>query len=186
MALHHTLLGLLSYKPMTGYQIKQMFESSIIHFWNAHMSQIYRELSHMEEKGWVTFQIEPQEGKPDKKIYSITQEGTKVFIGWLREFPDNPEEIVRSEFLTRIFFASHLNLPDLAYELKRFMRKQQAQLDAYRECEEHIRKHQASGDNEALFWHMTLRRGVKSTEAAIEWGQECLELVEKMEKKTVE
>lgn len=183
MALHHTLLGLLSYKPMTGYKIKQIFESSIIHFWNAHMSQIYRELSHMEEKGWVTYQIEPQEGKPDKKIYSITQEGTEVFIQWLREFPDNPEENVRSEFLARIFFASHINLSDIAYELKRFMRKQQAQFDAYKECEEHIREHQKNGDNAALFWHMTLRRGVKSTEAAIEWAQECLQLVEEMKKK---
>ena len=142
------------------------------------MSQIYRELSHMEEKGWVTFRIEPQDGKPDKKIYSVTQDGTEAFMLWLRDFPDNSEETVRSEFLARIFFASHISLPDLAYELRRFIRKQVAQLNAYRESEDHIREHQENGDAEALFWHMTLRRGIKDAEAAIEWAEECLQLVE--------
>lgn len=181
MALNHTLLGLLSFKSMTGYQLKQLFESSINHFWNAHMSQIYRELGSMEERGWVTFVIEPQEGKPDKKVYSITQEGMNVFKRWLRDFPEDMEETVRNEFLARIFFASHIDLPDLAYELRRFVRKQQEQLSAYRETEAHIKECREKGDPGAVFWHMTLRKGLKSTESAIEWAQECLQLIKEME-----
>ena len=177
MSLSHTLLGLLSYKPMTGYQIKQYFESSINHFWNAHMSQIYRKLNRMEKEGWLTFQIEPQVGKPDKKIYAITQNGTATFMRWLQDFPENSEETTRSEFLARIFFASRINLTDLEYELRRFVRKQHDQLNAYREIEDYIRKQQESGDGEAIFWHMTLRRGIKSVESDIEWAEECLQLV---------
>lgn len=177
MSLSHTLLGLLSYKPMTGYQIKQYFESSINHFWNAHMSQIYRELNRMEKEGWLTFQIEPQTGKPDKKIYAITQNGTAAFMRWLQDFPESSEETTRSEFLARVFFASRINLTDLEYELRRFLRKQHDQLNAYREIEDYIRKQQESGDGEALFWHMTLRRGIKSVESDIEWAEECLQVV---------
>lgn len=182
MALHHTLLGLLSFYPRTGYELKQVFESSVIHFWNAHISQIYRELSHMEQKGLVTFYIEPQEGKPDKKIYSITEEGKKVFIEWLHEFPDGPEGVMRSEFLSRIFFASYMDVPDIAYELKRFVRRQEMELEKLRKCEEQIERRKQRGEN-TLFWYMTLRKGVKSVQASIEWGKECLELLEEMDKK---
>lgn len=182
MALNHTLLGLLSFKPRTGYQLKQLFESSINHFWNAHMSQIYRELSSMEEKGWVTSIIEPQEGKPDKKIYSVTQEGTEVFKRWLQEFPETMEEAGRSEFLARIFFASHIDPADLAYELRRFIRKRQDQLNSYKETEARIKEQRKKGDPDAVFWYMTLRRGVKTTEASIEWAQECLDLVEEIKR----
>ena len=182
MALHHTLLGLLSFRPMTGYQMKQMFESSVIHFWNAHMSQIYRELSHMEKKGLVTFYVEPQEGKPDKKIYSLTDEGKKVFKKWLCEFPDNPDEIMRSEFLARVFFASHMNIVDLAYEIKRFIRKEEIELETLKKCENDIEKFKQEGIN-TLFWYMTLKKGMKSVEASIEWGKECLTLIESVEKK---
>jgi len=178
MALSHTLLGLLAYKPMTGYQVKQFFESSISHFWNAHVSQIYRELTRMEEEGWVSHYIEPQEGKPDKKIYSITVTGTEAFMRWLKDFPQDLEKIERNEFLVRIFFASRLGKSDLTYELKRYVRKQQEQLENYKKISEEVQGG-SCGESDAFFWHMTLRRGIKATEAAIEWAEECLELLEK-------
>ena len=179
MALSHTLLGLLLYKPMTGYQVKQLFECSINHFWNAHVSQIYRELTRMEGDGWVTHYIEPQEGKPNKKIYSITQSGTEAFTQWLKEFPQDPEKIERNEFLVRVFFASRLGKSDLAYELRRYVRKQQEQLKQYERVGEEIQKEQENGESDAFFWRMTLRRGIKATEAAIEWAEECLQLLGK-------
>ena len=150
MSLHHTLLGLLSYEPMTGYQLKQFFEGSINHFWNAHISQIYRELTSMEKKGLVTFCIEPQDGKPDKKVYSVTPEGMASFKKWLREFPEMLDETVRSEFLARIFFASYMDVPDLIYELRRFLRKQQEQLCTYKEIEAHIQSQQEHGEAKAI------------------------------------
>lgn len=64
MSLPHAILGLLTYQPMTGYDLKQVFDTSINHFWSAHQSQIYRELAALESKGQVTSQIEPQEGTP--------------------------------------------------------------------------------------------------------------------------
>ncbi|MBP2643055.1 MAG: hypothetical protein H6Q67_942 [Firmicutes bacterium] len=183
MSLSHTLLGLLSYEPMTGYQLKQVFESSINHFWHAHMSQIYRELGQMETKGWVSYQIEPQEGKPDKKIYSITDEGRKNFTRWLKDFPENPESPHKNEFLARIFFASNMDLSDLAFEFKRYLRKQQEQLEFYQNLENVNKEHHAHGDSDTPFWHMALRLGIKSTESAIDWAQECLETIHSMEQK---
>jgi len=73
LSLGHTLLGLLSYAPMTGYEWKQVFDQSINHFWNAQMSQIYRELNNMEVKGWLNSEIEKQDGKPDITIHTSVQ-----------------------------------------------------------------------------------------------------------------
>ena len=50
---------------------------SVQFFWNATLPQIYRTLNQMESQGWLTVKVEPQEGKPSRKIYSITDEGMK-------------------------------------------------------------------------------------------------------------
>ena len=43
--LKHGILGLLNYGDMTGYEIREAFESSLKFFWPAQTSQIYRELN---------------------------------------------------------------------------------------------------------------------------------------------
>ena len=103
MALYHTLLGLLAKKPMTGYQMKQTFSSSILFFWNAHISQIYKELNKMEQKGWVESEIEPQSGKPDRKVYSLTSAGKDEFLQWLQDIKKASEESIKSEFMAKLF-----------------------------------------------------------------------------------
>ena len=45
MSLDHAILGFLNYKPLSGYDLKKVFDSSVRHFWYADQSQIYRTLS---------------------------------------------------------------------------------------------------------------------------------------------
>ena len=47
------LLGLLSLKPMSGYEIKQMIEGSIGYFWRESFGQIYPTLKRLEKGGWI-------------------------------------------------------------------------------------------------------------------------------------
>jgi len=75
MSLGNTLLGLLNHRPMAGYDLKKMLDHPIGFFWVAQMSQIYRELNKLEEKGLVKSEIVPQEKRPDRKVYQITKEG---------------------------------------------------------------------------------------------------------------
>ena len=79
MSLQYAVLGLLSYRQMTGYDLKKMFDESINNFWAASLSQIYRELGALEGKGYLTSVIEPQDDRPDKRIYSITEAGRAAF-----------------------------------------------------------------------------------------------------------
>ena len=45
MALARIILGLLALAPMTGYDLKRHFDSSVRHFWWADKAQIYRTLA---------------------------------------------------------------------------------------------------------------------------------------------
>ena len=183
MLLHHALLGLLSRNSMTGYQIKQKFASSIVFFWDAHISQIYRELSGMKKKGWVSCKIQPQNGKPDKKIYSITDTGKKEFLNWLRDCSVPSSETIKSEFLTKIFFADSMDITQLIYQLKNFINKKHHELDTYND----IKKHIPANLNEKIcfFGNMTLQRGISCCTADIKWARKCLDDIDKYLKKQV-
>src|SRR3974377_1257947 len=85
MSLPHALLGLINYKPATGYELKATFKESIHFFWNATLPQIYRTLNEMEAKGWLTYTVEHQDGKPSRKVYQVTKSGRGEFLRWLGE-----------------------------------------------------------------------------------------------------
>ncbi len=107
MSLDHAILGLLNIYPMTGYDLKtQAFDSTVQHFWPAAQSQIYRTLDRMAEAGWVTSEIEHQEGKPDRKVYSITGEGHAELQRWLAT--PNPIATYRDPLLIQFFFGALL------------------------------------------------------------------------------
>ena len=107
MSLKHGLLGLLNYQPMTGYELDREFKESLAHFWQAKPQQIYRELNAMEQAGWLISQRVPQEDKPNRRVYTITDKGKTAYLGWLA----SPEEDiknatrVKNAFFMRLFFA---------------------------------------------------------------------------------
>ena len=53
MSLEHAILGFLNYKPLSGYDLKKIFDTSVRHFWAADQSQIYRTLNRLTERGWA-------------------------------------------------------------------------------------------------------------------------------------
>ena len=81
--LDYSILGSLNYKPMFGYELKQMMESSILFFWNAKLSQIYLTLKKLEKEKKLSSKLKNQKDKPDRRIYTITELGKKSLIEWL-------------------------------------------------------------------------------------------------------
>ena len=112
MSLDHALLGFLASEPMSGYDIKRAFDSSVSHFWNADQAQIYRTLNRLHRKQQVEFRTVNQKGRPDRKEYSITPEGLLELGQWLRSPLD--DTIPREPFLLRLFFADSLEEDGLA------------------------------------------------------------------------
>ncbi|MFI1990760.1 PadR family transcriptional regulator [Actinoplanes sp. NPDC020271] len=92
MALEHAILVSLLERPGSGYELARRFERSIGRFWTATHQQIYRVLKRMEADGWVTAVDVGQDGRPDKRDFSVSPAGRDVLTGWLRE-PVQPEAV---------------------------------------------------------------------------------------------
>lgn len=106
MSLKHGILGLIDYGPMTGYELCKVFNESLAFFWQATTSQVYRELASMEKSGWLTSDEIIQSGKPNKKLYTLTESGRAELRVWI-SCPLAPSDIVtRHTFLMKLFFAS--------------------------------------------------------------------------------
>jgi DNA-binding PadR family transcriptional regulator len=88
---------------MHGYRIKQHIENNFGHMWSINYGQIYPNLRKLEEEGLVTILRVEQEGKPHKKLYSLTQKGKQEFQKWLESTPEKGM-LLRDPFLMRFVF----------------------------------------------------------------------------------
>lgn len=120
-------LGMLSAGEASGYDLKKEFESSFAHFFAAGYGSIYPALSALAKEGYVDCREIPQEGKPDRKVYRITEAGHTKLLEAL-EKPD-PSHKVRSEFLAMMCFA-HLMPPE---NIRRIVEHRRQEIDRYME-----------------------------------------------------
>lgn len=102
-------LGMLSDGEASGYDLKKKFESTFGHFFAAGYGSIYPALSALLADGLVGCREEPQAGKPDRKVYRITEAGLLHLRAALDE--PAPSHKIRSEFLATMCFA-HLMTPE--------------------------------------------------------------------------
>ncbi len=101
-------LGVLTEGAKSGYEIKRCFEAAFSHFFVAGFGSIYPALAELSRSGLVTCANVEQEGRPDKKVYSLTAAGERLLVEELLITP--PRHKVRSEFLVLMYFA-HLLPP---------------------------------------------------------------------------
>lgn len=104
-------LGLIAHGDWTGYDIKRAFEvGPFSHFFEASFGSIYPALAGLEADGLVVSRTETRDGRPNRKVYSITEEGLAAFEA--RLYGKTPQEDkFRSEFLVAMLFAAQLG-PD--------------------------------------------------------------------------
>ncbi|MCT9003604.1 PadR family transcriptional regulator [Streptomyces rhizosphaerihabitans] len=109
MSLRHALLGLLSERPASGYDLLKLFETSLATAWPATQSQIYTELTKLAGTGLITVAAEGPRGR---KEYALTDEGLAELRHWLIE--TKPQRNTRSDILLRVFFLGVLT-PEQAH-----------------------------------------------------------------------
>jgi PadR family transcriptional regulator AphA len=118
-------LGMLTDGEASGYDLKKHFESSFGHFFAAGYGSIYPALASLAAQEMVSCKCIPQDGKPDRKVYSITAAGREKLLGELDKA--NPSHKIRSEFLATICFAHLLT----AEQLQTVLANRVAEIEAY-------------------------------------------------------
>jgi PadR family transcriptional regulator, regulatory protein AphA len=128
----YVILGALSLRPMTGYEIKQLVDHSTRYFWAASYGQIYPELHRLEQAGLVAGEPDPQ-GARKRNRYSLTAEGRARLHGWLRA-PGAGYEL-RDEGLLKLFFARTLDAAGRLDVVRAMRADREAVLEQLREVE---------------------------------------------------
>jgi len=126
------ILGLLAFwGPMSGYDIKRVFDHTLAPMWGAAHSQIYKELRRMKELEWVEMEREEQESRPDRKVYTITEKGSAA----LREWQAQPADVfqLRDELLLKVLFGTFAASGDLANNLRAAIADHEMRLLSYRQ-----------------------------------------------------
>jgi len=175
MSLSHAILGLLTVMPMTGYELKtQAFDTTVAHFWQADQSQIYRTLSKMEEDGLVTYELEVQADRPNRKVYRLTAAGRAELERWLRT--EQPLPTNREPFLVQLFFGWRLTNETLL-ELVAGQRAAHAERLATYERIPMPPLGDPSLDRMRTLWRLTLELGIAIERTYLDWLDRCAAVI---------
>lgn len=177
MPLKHGILGLLNYRPMTGYDINRIFQTGIAFFWHAQTSQIYKELTTLMKNKWVESETIVQNDKPNKKLFHITEEGRLELGRWLKDADLSEIMKYKNPMLVKIFFSSQVNvdmtmrlLEKYIQECKAVIERMNQDLPMLSEFETKIQK-----DHESFYWGMTMTYGFMYYQNEIKWANWCIE-----------
>jgi DNA-binding PadR family transcriptional regulator len=164
------LLGMLAIEPMSGYDLGLTIRGSVGHFWNESYGQIYPNLKKLAGDGCVSSKTERQKGKPDRRIYSITEKGRARLRKWLAvpPQPDTP----RNEMLLKLFFGEQVPAQILIGYVERMAEDRRTLLALLERTErEEIDRSRYPG---APYWRMAAHFGQMELRAHLRWAEETL------------
>ncbi|WCF07674.1 PadR family transcriptional regulator [Paenibacillus thiaminolyticus] len=168
----YAILGLLTTDCHTGYDIKQMMDTSLNHFWKISYGQIYPTLKKLVEDGWAVVTGTAQESKPDKKEYHITLQGMQALQAWLQE-PLQQLHTYKNEFLLKLFFHRHQEPDATLGQIERFKSMLQERYQMYEAIENQIMTH-CSDEEDLQYWLLTLDYGKRVVRAEMEWSDAAI------------
>ncbi len=174
MALSHALLSLLLYKPCSGYDLAKRFDSSVEgsvgFFWDASHQQIYRELTRLEEQGWLRSETIHQESRPNKRIYYVTDEGKSAFQAWVAQpIAMSP---IKDELLVKVFGGHAVPRATILAELNHHYHQHQQRLAIYRNIEQQFFQNPDALPTDRMFIYLTLRFGISYEQMWLTWYDE--------------
>ncbi len=172
MSLDHAILGFLSEKPITGYDLKtRCFDETASHFWTADQAQVYRTLERLENRKFVRPRLERQHSRPDRKVYSATPAGISELHRWITS--GGPAPPLRDPFLIRLRFAEGVSDDELLGLLGERRQEMQARLESLRT--QTARPLPADAQLSAILERLTLDAAIAHARSSIDWLDDCTE-----------
>jgi DNA-binding PadR family transcriptional regulator len=103
------ILSHLQREPVHGYELKRKVSATTAYA--LHNNTLYPALRRFEEAGAVTKTAEPQEGRPPKHVYALTDVGRELLHDMLADLPPSLAGD-DNEFLTRLGQFEQLTPPE--------------------------------------------------------------------------
>jgi len=172
MELRSVILGLLSWKPSSGYDLKRAISDSDIFYWSGNNNQIYKSLLELHKEGLVTYQVQSQEHLPAKKIYSITEQGLDELRRDLLSAPDLPE--VHKDFSIRLAWAESLSDEEILALLEKYESAVADRLLLYQAQAARGSGWPDRSERERYFWKRISENLIASYQAELDWVHQML------------
>ena len=178
MSLAHVLLTSLLEKPSTGIDLARRFDRSMGFFWNATHQQIYRELSGMHQKGWIS-PIEDDSSNSRKKTYQVEQLGRTELASWMVE--QSPPAQLREELMVRLRAEAQLGSNAVLPELERHLELHKEKLNIYQSIFAKDFAYAADEDRTLYIHKMILQLGIDLEIGWIKWLETIIPQLHKFE-----
>jgi DNA-binding PadR family transcriptional regulator len=170
----YLILGMLSNKPMTGYDIHKRVKTRMS-FWDISYGQIYPTLRRLEEEGSLKKIVEINEDSPNRKVYSITDKGTKNLQKWLMK-PAKPEKM-KIETLLKVGFGEQIPKSTVISHIEESKARNVSALKIALSYEKELKANSNKSERD-FFVLIAILLGKKFHEAAIEWADTAIKLIE--------
>ncbi len=175
MALAHAILAALVDAPCSGYDLAKRFDGSVGFFWSASHQQIYRELSKLEDQGWISCETILQAARPDKKLYRVTDLGEQQLTEWIAQ-PCEPTP-TKDDLLVKIFAGHVAPNQIILAELERHQKAHSEKLSTYKDLEQDYFQNPQELPESAKFRYLTLLNGIAYETYWIAWCDQAIQLL---------
>lgn len=172
------VLGVLSIRSMSAYEIKQFIQRSVGFFWAESEAQLYPTLKKLSQQGWVIFHEEKATKAGNKKIYTITEHGRKALISWLESKTERP--IYRNELLLKLFFGNNQSEKGNIEILKQAMLNANETLKLLEAIKNNLAKTKVSC-HRMLYVELTIEYGMMSLKTEISWCEMGIRRIESLQ-----
>ena len=176
MALRHAILASLLDGDASGYDLAKRFDVSVANYWTATPQQLYRELDAMAGDGLVAAEVVPQQGKPDKRVFTLTGAGREALADFVASTPR--ASAIRDELLVQVEAVDAGDPEGLVQTLQGRMEQSQTKLDRYLRRRERML---AGRTEEQLLTgegrvgpYLTLERGIAFERDNLAWMDRAL------------
>ena len=179
------ILGMLAARPRSGYEIKQLVDSSARFFWAASYGQIYPELKKLEKDGLIAGD-DSSNGARQRTTFRLTAAGRRAAREWIAEPPEVLE--ARDEGLLKLFFAGSIEpgrAAEIARERAAISRAKAAELRAIWDAVDREGKLDGPESEPDIGSLTVLRYGIEMSEAAADWFERAAEDLERVKARAV-
>lgn len=175
MSINNAILGILSYKSSTGYDLKKIMQESPFMHWSGNNNQIYKALIELLDEGLVTNEVQHQESSPSKKVYTITQDGLAELKNWVLSTPEAPE--FKKIFLVQLAWSDQLTTEELNTLLSTYENEIRMQILLHQEKKRRQPFSPARTAREVQIWDLIYENIISSYENELDWIQKVRQTI---------
>ncbi len=145
-------LGFLRSGPKTGYHLNRIF-GNLMRYYAISLNQIYPVLRNLEGRGLVEKEVVFQVGKPNKHMYSLTPDGSRLLEEKLTAAPEPLD--YHLPFLVRVLFFRFLDDDRVLREFEKEIASLREQIETLSEMSDTVE--QRADENGAFAYHTAVR-----------------------------